>query len=334
MKPLILTGWLDSEFTRSGFADLAVSFYFRLVWGPLPPPDELATYLGPRTPGPRTSDPARGHHWSDFAYGWHQSEQINCGNLSLAEFCQQYETVELWFDMRPEAQLQLQLVWLLAYFSSYPDTVARLRMRVVDREMIGVHPNAFSKWRPPLIGVIEKDLATARAAWQAYLSPTPEACFDLLHQDLSALPLLKPVLRDLLEALPSVSTGLGASEMRMLEMLASGYAHVNPLFHYREVRQTRIFDEWQLGFLLDGLAFGPRPAIAGLDEELRTISRENFGAWHEPMLRSRLSLTEFGEALVAHKEDFSRHNPIDRWWGGTHLTNDRLWRWIPVLVTP
>jgi hypothetical protein len=47
-----------------------------------------------------------------------------------------------------------------------------------------------------------------------------------------------------------------------------------------------------------------------------------------------LSLTEFGKAIVAHKEDFSRHNPIHRWWGGTELTNDRLWRWDPVLIAP
>ena len=122
--------------------------------------------------------------------------------------------------------------------------------------------------------------------------------------------------------------------MRMLEMIASGYANVNPLFHYSEVRRTRIFNESELGYLLDGLAFGPRPAIAGLDEELRTIGRDNLRARHESMLRSRLSLTEFGKAIVAHKEDFSRYNPIDRWWGGTHLTNERLWRWNPALMKP
>ena len=53
-----------------------------------------------------------------------------------------------------------------------------------------------------------------------------------------------------------------------------------------------------------------------------------------PYLRSRLALTEFGKAIVAYKEDFSRHNPIDRWWGGTHLTNDNLWRWNPMLTKP
>ena len=62
--------------------------------------------------------------------------------------------------------------------------------------------------------------------------------------------------------------------------------------------------------------------------------KENFRDRHQAYQRSRLSLTEFGKAVVAHKEDFSRHNPIDRWWGGTQLTNDRLWRWNPTLMKP
>jgi hypothetical protein len=327
MKPLILTGWLIPEFTKSDFADLAVDFFFRFVWGPLPSPDELANYLGPRTP-----DHGPGSHWSDFAARWGSSKNRSCRDLGLAEFCEQYETVELWFDMRPDAQLKL--VWLLDYFSSYPEAAARLKLRHVDREMIGLHPNALEKWRPFLADIRPTDFATARAAWRAYRSPTPEACLELLRQDLSGLLLLKPVLHDLLEELPSVSTGLGASEMRMLEMIEGSYANVNPLFYFEQVRQTRVFSEWELGYLLDGLAFGPVPAIAGHDEELRTIRKDNLRDRQKAMLRSRFTLTEFGKAVVAHKEDFSRNNPIDRWWGGTRLTSDRLWRWNPMLMKP
>lgn len=72
----------------------------------------------------------------------------------------------------------------------------------------------------------------------------------------------------------------------------------------------------------------------GLDDELRTIDRENLRDRQDAYLRSRLSLTEFGKTVLAHQEDFSRHNPIDRWWGGTRLTNDRLWRYGPVLTKP
>jgi hypothetical protein len=42
-----------------------------------------------------------------------------------------------------------------------------------------------------------------------------------------------------------------------------------------------------------------------------------------------LNLTEFGRAVLARSDDFSRRNPIRRWWGGTKLTNECLWRWDP-----
>lgn len=327
MKPLVLTGWLLAEFTKSNLADLAVHFPFHFVWGQLPFPHELAFYLGPGT-----SDHGPGQHWSDFAFGWEQSQNKEHEDCGLVEFCRRYETVELWFDTRPHAQLQL--VWLLDYFRSYPDVVARLKLRLLDLDLIEVEPEGFDRLQPPKVNVREGELEAAQMAWQAYRASTPEACFDLLSENLSALPLLKPVLRDLLEELPSASTGLGTTEMRMLELIARGYAGVNSLFHHPELRQTRIFNEWQHGYLLDGLAFGPTPAIAGLDDGLRTLRREELGARHPLYLKSRLSLTEFGKAVVAHEVDFSRHNPIDRWWGGTHLTNDRLWRYDPVLTKP
>jgi hypothetical protein len=121
--------------------------------------------------------------------------------------------------------------------------------------------------------------------------------------------------------------------MRFLEML-DWYANTNALFHLRSLRRTYVFGEIELGFLFEGLALGPKPAVAGLGDELRTIERQNSRARHEVYLRSRLSLTEFGKAVLAHQEDFSRHNPIDRWWGGTHLTNDQLWRYGAVLTKP
>jgi hypothetical protein len=77
-----------------------------------------------------------------------------------------------------------------------------------------------------------------------------------------------------------------------------------------------------------------RQALAGLDEELRTMERENLRDRETAYRRSELTLTKFGKSILAHKEDFSGYNPIDRWWGGTRLTNDRLWRWDPVLTVP
>ena len=318
MTRLFLTGESGAPFMRSGLADLAIVFSSRFVWGPLPSPDELATYLGTRS-----DRHAPGTHWSDFGGPWRPGIKAR-KDLGLVEFCRHCETVELWFDPGPNDQLQL--VWLLDFSRSHPEVAARLRLRIVDFALITATAEELGRWKVRDVDVTKDELATASAAWQAYRAATPEGCFDLLGQDLSALPLLKPALTDLLKELPSSSTGLGATEMRMLELIARGYSLTNALFHLRSLRQTRIFNEWEHGYLLDGLAHGPAPAVAGLDDELRTIRRENLRDRLPAYHRSRLSRTEFGKAIVAHKEDSSRHNPIDRWWGGTRLTNDCPWR--------
>ena len=173
-------------------------------------------------------------------------------DLGLLEFCLHFETVELWFDPGPNDQLQL--IWLLDYFRPYPELVARLRLRLVDFDLISIPPTGLGKWKAQDIDVTGAELETASSAWQAYRATTPEACLALLAADLSALLLLKPALLDLLAELPSSTTGLGATEMRMLELIAWGFANTNPLFHLRQLRRTRVFDESEHGYLLDGLA--------------------------------------------------------------------------------
>jgi hypothetical protein len=150
----------------------------------------------------------------------------------------------------------------------------------------------------------------------------------------NAFPLLRPALLDLIQELPSSITGLGATEMRLLELVSTGFMGTNMLFYLRGFRQRGVFSDMEIGSLLEGLAHGPRPALAGLDDELRGIAKENHRDRTTAFRRSRLTVTEFGKAVLSHEEDFSRHNPIDRWWGGTHLTNDRLWRWSPMLMKP
>jgi len=324
MKRLILTSASGLNLKRSGRADFVIPFSFRFIGQPLPSPDELAAYVAART-----EKHVRGSHWSDFVGGLGQASKRR-KDLGLIEFCEPYETIEFWFD--PDPNDQLQLIWLLDFFRSCPETAGRLIFRIVDFELFMPTPKQLGGRRVQAVQIGRYELEVASLAWRAYRATTPEACFDLLGTDLCALPLLRPALLDLLEELPSSATGLGATEMRLLELIARGYAHTNALFHLQGVRRRRVFNSFEIGFLLEGLAHGPTPAVAGLDDELRTLSRDNYGDRDAAYKRSKLSLTEFGKAVVAHKEDFSRHNPIDRWWGGTRLTNDRLWRWYTALT--
>ncbi|MGY3074475.1 hypothetical protein ACVWZZ_000846 [Bradyrhizobium sp. LM6.10] len=328
MKRLILTSSSGSALARSGLAELVISFSFHFEWGPLPSPEKLAAYFAARS-----ANLGPGDHWSDWGIRWPKGIKDR-KDLPLADFCERYDVIELWFDPAPSDQLQL--VCLLDYLSSCSSLVRKLRLRLVASDLMIESGEDLAASEPHIhvARITAREFETAKLAWSAYRAATPEACVDLVHQDLSALLMLRPALLDLLAELPSPSTGLGATEMRFLEMLAGGFANTNALFHLRSHRRTFVFGETELGRLLDGLALGPSPAVAGLDDELRTIYRENHRDRHAAYLRSRLSLTEFGEAVLAGKEDFSRHNPIDRWWGGTRLTNDRLWRYGSVLTKP
>src|SRR5882724_9092769 len=129
MKPLVLSNSPLPPFMRGGFADPALWLhFFRFSWGQPPSQDNLENHLGPRNP---SHDSIGVMHWSDWGSRWKQSENREHRDLSLADFCQHYETVELWFNVRPEDQLKL--IWLLDYFRVYPETVARLKVRLVDR---------------------------------------------------------------------------------------------------------------------------------------------------------------------------------------------------------
>jgi hypothetical protein len=79
-------------------------------------------------------------------------------------------------------------------------------------------PDELSKWTPAAVEVSRDHLEIASRAWQAYRQPTPRDWSALLDHDLSMLPQLGQAVLELLEELPMPETGLGATEMRMLEL--------------------------------------------------------------------------------------------------------------------
>jgi hypothetical protein len=326
MKRVILTSSSGADLLRAGLAEAVILFFFRFVWGPLSSPAKFKSYFGLQ------ADQAPGDHWSDWSPSKQWSPDAEARrHLPLAEFCAPFDAVELWFGSEPNDQLQL--VWLLDYLRLHPEAAAKLKLRLIDFKLNRPSEQMPREKDVPVFDLSAVDLKTASASWRAYRAKTPQASFNLIHSDLSAFPLLKPTLLNLLQELPSNVTGLGAMEMRLLEMIARGYTHVNELFYLSDLGQGYMFNEGEIGCLLEGLALNSRPAVAGVDDEVRLLEK-NTQPRLEAFRRNRVSLTEFGKAILAYKEDFSRHNAIDRWWGGTHLTNDRLWRWNPMLMKP
>jgi hypothetical protein len=305
-------------------ADIVIPFEPRLIGGPLPSDAALMARLAPRT----TQKP--GWHWLDYRYPTRLPASIEKigKDLGLIEFCERCETVELWIDPVPKAQLILILFQLLDFFRSHEKTVSKLTLFQADVVIGNQPPEAFSEWKPAGVKIRNDHLVTASMAWQAYRQPTPQDWFDLLDRDISALPQLRKTVLELLEELPMPATGLGATEMRMLELISAGDASPFDVFPGHMKRNTRrVFGYWEVGALLDGLARGPVPALAGLEEGPFTEEMLNDDGRRARYRESTLSLTALGQSVLSQTEDFSRHNPIHRWWGGTQLTNDNLWRW-------
>lgn len=320
MKRVILTSSSGVGLAHAIRADMVVPFIYRFVSGPLPSSVHLSRYLGSR-PFSMLDET----HWSDCV---RQSPFVTRDTREgpLLWVCESYgvDLIELWFD--PEPNSQLQLIWILDYLRSEPSLAESLRLRCVDFDLRGVDLAELRHRDVRQFDIAESDFAIASTAWEAYQAPTPELCAGLLDRPLGKLSFLKPAMEDLLSELPSPVTGLGATETRLLERIASGHNRTDELFRPGTLG-VRVFDPWELGMLLEGLAFGPAPAVAGLDGKLATLDPDNARSRNAAFRRSRLSLTEFGKAVLEGREDFRRHNPIRRWWGGTLLTKERLWRW-------
>jgi hypothetical protein len=242
----------------------------------------------------------------------------------------------LWIDPGPGAQLTL--IWLLGYLRRREKIASRLTLVQAGTRIGEKSPKQLAKWKPAAVDVANDHFEIAGLAWQAYRAPTPQAWFDLSNRDLSILPQLRACVVELLEELPQRATGLGATEMRMLELIGEGDAVPLDVFpgHLKR-NERRVFEYWEVGSLLDRLARCPAPAVSGLDEGPFTLEMHKDRHRHERYRQSRLSLTALGKAVLARADDFSLHNPIDRWWGGTKLTDDHLWRWDPAnraLIAP
>jgi hypothetical protein len=117
-------------------------------------------------------------------------------------------------------------------------------------------------------------------------------------------------------------TGLGACEMDLLWAFEEGSIEPQAALSAATIHET--FNEQEAGELLYQMAGCQAPAIFELDQPPRDVSEQ---ASEFQYRGGRIALTELGRAVAAFEDDFSRHNPIQRWWGGTELTSDRLWRW-------
>jgi hypothetical protein len=302
----------ESTLRQSGLANVVLGLYVRFVWRKLFSEDRLLMGLERRSA--KHSSP--GDHWLDDVRRG-SLNGFGTRDMGFLELCAKFDSIEIWVDPRPNDQLVL--VWLLDLLRPYKEITTKLSLVHADDAIANYAPESVAKWKLPAFKVAESHLATASRAWRAYRTETPESCFDLLMTDLTILPRLRSALIAVLEELPDSVTGLGASEMDLLDFVNDG--HTDPR-HVTEARWLRgVFDEDDAhDALIELAAYSAPPILLGdpaFDNDDRYFGRSEW----------KVTLTDLGRSVLGREDDMWRHNRIERWWGGTELTNERLWRW-------
>ncbi|ODR95367.1 hypothetical protein AUC69_02300 [Methyloceanibacter superfactus] len=237
-----------------------------------------------------------------------------------------FDRVVLWFEH--DLYDQLQLLQVLDWFADHPARAGTLLLVQVDDYIGRLEPEAISDLAATARPVTQAQLDLAKRAWAALRQPTPEAWAGLLEEDTSALPFLRPAILRMLEELPGTD-GLSRTERQMLATIEAGESltALAVFVATQKMEDAEFLGDWSFWRMLDQLALADEPLVAGLEAApFQHTDPELAKAY----LTSRLSLTSLGKAVLAGGADWAKHDRIDRWWGGTHLTEDALWRWDQV----
>ncbi|HWM32189.1 MAG TPA: hypothetical protein VNO69_10900 [Methyloceanibacter sp.] len=234
---------------------------------------------------------------------------------------QGFARVVLWFEH--DLYDQLQLIQILDWFAANPRADGSLFL-IQAQDYIGRQtPEAIEALVGTEKAASQEQIQLAKQSWAAFRQPTPVAWARLRDDDLAALPFLRPAVVRMLEELPGPD-GLTRTERQMLATIQAGQITPLALFVTVQKQEEAVFmGDWSFWRLLDGLAMADAPLIAGLDA---APFQHDVPELAKPYLTSLLSLTPLGEEVLAGGADWLVYNDIDLWWGGTHLTNDALWR--------
>jgi hypothetical protein len=303
---------------QARIATRVACFSHQLVHGPVPFTTEPFEFFAARTAllSPDTED------WEIELNGPEASTRF-FDEITAAGA---HDEVEIWIDPTPNAHLML--LQLLDWLRTKPNLLPKLSMVFLERPLSSQTPEWAANLNLKLTRVDAPWLELATVHWSAFRQSTPQTWFELSRNSQNVLPHLSTTVTSMLQELPDAKTGLLGTQRQILELISQGYnTPSNLMRHANWFDDAQVFSYWQRGKFLADLAVCSKPAVSGMNGEEFTLDMHDDQKRHKAFFQSRLELTAFGQALLDGREDFAQHNTIDRWWGGTRLTNQNLWRW-------
>ncbi len=235
-----------------------------------------------------------------------------------------YERIELWFEH--DLYDQLQLIQILSMLSG------RRRHSGVSLVQAPTYigpqkPDSVLRFRELEFSVTQTMFRRSSDIWGSFRQSAPEALFGERASTFEGFPFLRQAVTRALQALPASDNGVSRTERQILYSIDRGIAKPGPLFaRVLNMEEAAFLGDWSFFKILSGLASGDTPLLDGLPEHFEPSVLEN-DARRKAFITADLTLTELGRQVLAGTADYAEHHLIDRWIGGTHITNDNLWRW-------
>jgi Domain of unknown function (DUF1835) len=228
------------------------------------------------------------------------------------------QQIVLWFEHDLYDQLQLvDALALLHHARAVPELI------VVDSFLGSLRTDELEALWPSRVAASPEALEEAVRAWDAFRASEPTA---LAGWDGEQLPFLGGALRRLLEELPSVLDGLSRTERQALAAIAEGARTPPAAFVDSQRAEEAAFlgDSWFYRTLSELGRGRARLVETGDGEPLPVPPPLSDGTVFTQL---ELRLTSNGERVLRREADRVELLGVDRWLGGTHVTNQHLWRW-------
>ena len=235
-----------------------------------------------------------------------------------------FDKVTLWFEH--DVYDQLQLIQILDCFASNPQRGRSVNLVQAD-DFIGKQSSETLTRFERLQQIVTSDqLVLARKAWSAFRQPTPEPWAELLEIEMTSLPFLKSAVLRMLEELPSCIAGISRTEYQILSLIDRGVSQAKKLFaESQKMEEAAFMGDRSFFGRLKRLITSSAPLFEALESAAFDPGQRK--ADHQEFIDNKLELTPLGQAVLSGKEDYATRNDVNFWWGGTHITNDNLWRW-------
>jgi len=233
-----------------------------------------------------------------------------------------FETITLWFEH--DLYDQLQLLQILDFFQ-YERRTDGLHLIQADDYLGEQSAESLPRFEAKKKPVSQEQLTLASDLFAAFRKPAPSDLAGFLGHDLAPLPFMGVALRRLFEDLPDRHNGLSRTQRQALFLVQQDRLPPKHLFAAAQKMEEAIFmGDWSFWRCLEELAFNDEPLLQGLPNRFGATDGE---AMRKKYLDASLSLTGTGLAVLANRANHADVNRIDRWLGGTAITEEAPWRW-------